>query len=102
MGLATTEEMCLAFLLYYPLIEVTSCASFPNTTHPLMSTSDWSTLHQLHNKSIPRGLALTLVSNRSFDGNSTSDQEEIAGYEELMKTLPQIQVASDDNVSASR
>ncbi|XP_029705011.1 DBH-like monooxygenase protein 2 homolog isoform X1 [Takifugu rubripes] len=77
MGLATTEEMCLAFLLYYPLIEVTSCVSRPNTTHPLMSTSDWI-----------------------FNGNS-SDQDEIASYEEQMKTLPQIQAASDDNFGFS-
>uniref|UniRef100_H3DG29 Monooxygenase, DBH-like 1, like n=1 Tax=Tetraodon nigroviridis TaxID=99883 RepID=H3DG29_TETNG len=35
MGLATTDEMCLAFLFYYPLIKVAWCISSPNTTHPL-------------------------------------------------------------------
>uniref|UniRef100_A0A665TQH7 Monooxygenase, DBH-like 1, like n=1 Tax=Echeneis naucrates TaxID=173247 RepID=A0A665TQH7_ECHNA len=30
MGLATTDEMCLAFLFYYPAIKITSCISHPN------------------------------------------------------------------------
>lgn len=42
-----------------------------------------------------------LVSHRIFDGNLTSDQEEIAEYENLLKTLPQIQITSDENVSNS-
>ncbi|KAM8846133.1 DBH-like monooxygenase protein 2 homolog [Synchiropus picturatus] len=33
MGFSTSDEMCLAFLLYYPAIEVTSCLSKPNVTH---------------------------------------------------------------------
>lgn len=40
-----------------------------------------------------------LVSNRIFNGNSTSNLDDIAEYENLLKTLPQIQIASDDNVS---
>lgn len=40
-----------------------------------------------------------LVSNRIFDGNSTSDQDKIAEYENLLKTVPQIQITSDENVS---
>ncbi|XP_075940786.1 DBH-like monooxygenase protein 2 homolog [Anarhichas minor] len=32
MGLATTDEMCLAFLLYYPAIKITNCVSNPNTS----------------------------------------------------------------------
>lgn len=36
-----------------------------------------------------------------YDGNSTWDQDEIAEYEDLLKTVPQIQIASDDNVSNS-
>ncbi|KAM4713254.1 DBH-like monooxygenase protein 2 homolog [Anableps anableps] len=31
MGLSTTDEMCLAFLFYYPAINITSCTSRPNT-----------------------------------------------------------------------
>ncbi|XP_037304540.2 DBH-like monooxygenase protein 2 homolog [Pungitius pungitius] len=32
MGLSTTDEMCLAFLLYYPAINITTCVSHPNTS----------------------------------------------------------------------
>lgn len=32
MGLATTDEMCLAFLYYYPAIKITACVSHPNTS----------------------------------------------------------------------
>uniref|UniRef100_A0A3B5L8J8 Monooxygenase, DBH-like 1, like n=1 Tax=Xiphophorus couchianus TaxID=32473 RepID=A0A3B5L8J8_9TELE len=37
MGLSTSDEMCLAFLFYYPAINITSCTSRPNTT--LLSTT---------------------------------------------------------------
>lgn len=37
-----------------------------------------------------------------FEGNPTSDQEKIAEYEGLLKTIPQIQMVSDDNVSNSQ
>ncbi|KAM7367921.1 hypothetical protein PAMP_014186 [Pampus punctatissimus] len=32
MGLASTDEMCLAFLLFYPAINITTCVSTPNLT----------------------------------------------------------------------
>ncbi|TDH00394.1 hypothetical protein EPR50_G00188140 [Perca flavescens] len=32
MGLATTDEMCLAFLFYYPAIKINTCVSHPNTS----------------------------------------------------------------------
>ncbi|XP_068580584.1 DBH-like monooxygenase protein 2 homolog [Cebidichthys violaceus] len=32
MGLATTDEMCLAFLYYYPAIKISICVSHPNTS----------------------------------------------------------------------
>lgn len=41
------------------------------------------------------------IFNRTFDGNLTSGQDEISEYENLLKTVPQIQIASDDNVSNS-
>ncbi|XP_060948028.1 DBH-like monooxygenase protein 2 homolog [Limanda limanda] len=56
MGLATTDEMCLAFLFYYPAIEITSCTSHPNTT---------------------------------------LSHDEIVEYENVLKSLPQIQLLSD-------
>ncbi|MEQ2208431.1 hypothetical protein XENOCAPTIV_030165, partial [Xenoophorus captivus] len=59
MGLSTTDEMCLAFLFYYPAINITSCTSRPNTS--LLS----NTAHQ------------------------------IAEYQSLIKTLPQVQYISD-------
>ncbi|KAK5903563.1 hypothetical protein CgunFtcFv8_007333 [Champsocephalus gunnari] len=31
MGLGSTDEICLAFLYYYPAINITSCVSHPNT-----------------------------------------------------------------------
>ncbi|XP_066533801.1 DBH-like monooxygenase protein 2 homolog [Hoplias malabaricus] len=30
-GFSTTDEMCLAFLFYYPAMSLTSCVSFPDT-----------------------------------------------------------------------
>ncbi|KAK2856247.1 hypothetical protein Q5P01_004982 [Channa striata] len=38
MGLATTDEMCLAFIFYYPAISISACISHPNTTY-LSSTN---------------------------------------------------------------
>lgn len=32
MGKATTDEMCLAFLLYYPAINISTCIGYPNTS----------------------------------------------------------------------
>uniref|UniRef100_A0A3P9KJA9 Monooxygenase, DBH-like 1, like n=1 Tax=Oryzias latipes TaxID=8090 RepID=A0A3P9KJA9_ORYLA len=64
-GLSTFDEMCLAFLYYYPAISVTSCLSQPNTT--LLSPTDYQ----------------------------SSDLNDHAEYEEMLKTLPQIQYISD-------
>ncbi|XP_029318773.1 DBH-like monooxygenase protein 2 homolog isoform X2 [Cottoperca gobio] len=68
-GLRTTDEMCLAFLYYYPAIKITTCASFPNTS---MS-----------------------------ENSTTSDQDSISAQESFLKTLPQIQYASDDDFKFS-
>ncbi|RVE55850.1 hypothetical protein OJAV_G00230240 [Oryzias javanicus] len=64
-GLSTYDEMCLAFLYYYPAISITSCLSQPNTT--LLSTTY----------------------------NQSPDPKEHADYEEMLKTLPQVQFISD-------
>ncbi|XP_039980893.1 DBH-like monooxygenase protein 2 homolog isoform X2 [Xiphias gladius] len=72
MGLATTDEMCLAFLFYYPAIKITSCISHPNT----MSLSNTS--YQMSEE-------------------TTSDLDEIAEYQSLLNSLPQIQLISDDH-----
>ncbi|KAM7395407.1 hypothetical protein PAMA_006932 [Pampus argenteus] len=65
MGLATTDEMCLAFLLVYPAINITTCVSIPNLTS--------------HETSLP-----IVTSN------------EIAEYENLLKTRPQLQQILDN------
>lgn len=31
-GLSTSNEMCLAFLFYYPAMNLSGCMSFPNST----------------------------------------------------------------------
>ncbi|XP_036003327.1 DBH-like monooxygenase protein 2 homolog [Fundulus heteroclitus] len=59
MGLSTTDEMCLAFLFYYPAIDITSCTSRPNSSL-LLDTID-----------------------------------DLAEYQSLMNTLPQVQYISD-------
>lgn len=37
MGFATTDEMCLAFLYYYPEIKISYCISHPNMSAINMS-----------------------------------------------------------------
>ncbi|KAM6915130.1 DBH-like monooxygenase protein 2 homolog [Xenentodon cancila] len=66
-GLSTTDEMCLAFLFYYPAMSITSCISHPNTT---------------------------LLSNKN---NQTSEVTNHAEYEALLKTLPQAQLILGTN-----
>lgn len=39
------------------------------------------------------------ISDRMFEAKPTPDQEQIAEHEHLLKTLPQIQMVSDSNVS---
>ncbi|XP_063758892.1 DBH-like monooxygenase protein 2 homolog isoform X2 [Eleginops maclovinus] len=47
MGLGSTEEMCLAFLYYYPAISITTCISHPNTSMSEDSTtSDQETIDE--------------------------------------------------------
>ncbi|XP_035534420.1 DBH-like monooxygenase protein 2 homolog [Morone saxatilis] len=75
MGLATTDEMCLAFILYYPAIDIDTCISHPDTTHPFIDAS-----YQMSEET------------------TTLDPDEIVEYESLLKTLPQIQLITDDNV----
>lgn len=46
-------------------------------------------------------MEFSIAFGRASDGTSMPDQEEIAAYEGLLKSIPQIQVVSDDNVSSS-
>nr|XP_033504698.1 DBH-like monooxygenase protein 2 homolog isoform X2 [Epinephelus lanceolatus] len=70
MGLATTDEMCLAFLLYYPAIPISTCVSHPNTSSDRLSI-------------VP----------------PTSDPDDIAAQEMFLKSVKQMQLVSDDDVN---
>ncbi|XP_019953089.2 DBH-like monooxygenase protein 2 homolog [Paralichthys olivaceus] len=70
MGLGTTDEMCLAFLFYYPAIGITSCISHP-MTNALLNTS------------------------YEVSDNTTLNYDEIVEYENVLKSLPQIQLVTD-------
>ncbi|XP_068199465.1 DBH-like monooxygenase protein 2 homolog [Antennarius striatus] len=77
-GLGSYDEMCLAFLFYYPAINISACLSHPNTNHPLISESNWM-----------------------FEGNPTLTQEDISKYETLLMTVPQFQKSLDVNFNVS-
>ncbi|XP_056437472.1 DBH-like monooxygenase protein 2 homolog isoform X1 [Gadus chalcogrammus] len=66
MGLGTMDEMCLAFLLYYPEIPINSC---------------WSTPDQRNIDSVPNEL-------------QPADQEDIIAYENQLSSSPQYQIVS--------
>ncbi|KAM9840262.1 DBH-like monooxygenase protein 2 homolog [Aulostomus maculatus] len=68
MGAATNDEMCLAFLFYYPAIKISSCFSEPDPTN-LSKTSIYL----------------------EPEGTKIPSQEEIVEYESLLKNLPQMQ-----------
>uniref|UniRef100_A0A3B4FNQ8 Monooxygenase DBH like 1 n=1 Tax=Pundamilia nyererei TaxID=303518 RepID=A0A3B4FNQ8_9CICH len=71
MGLATTNEMCLAFLFYYPVINITSCVSIPDT----------------------KGVNILIFDRIPMD--------KITEYEMMLKKAPQYQVIINSNVSIS-
>ncbi|KAG7242932.1 hypothetical protein INR49_017622 [Caranx melampygus] len=71
MGLATTDEMCLAFLFHYPAINVTTCTSYPN--------------------------AMALGNSSYLFSGQTTNQDEVNQYQTLVNTMPHVQLVSDDN-----
>ncbi|XP_067098393.1 DBH-like monooxygenase protein 2 homolog [Osmerus mordax] len=76
-GLGTTNEMCLAFLYYYPAIDISNCWSHPNMQ--LLAATKNETLQQL------------------VDDLSTTNwtKEAITKHKALMKTIPQYEVVND-------
>ncbi|XP_077367206.1 DBH-like monooxygenase protein 2 homolog isoform X2 [Festucalex cinctus] len=71
MGLATTDEMCLAFLLFYPQIEIVTCISQPDVSNL--------------NQQLPVG-------------GSLSHQQQVAEYENAVKNLSHVQIVfTNDN-----
>ena len=47
-------------------------------------------------------ILLIINSGRIFEGTTTPDQDEIAEYERLLKTVPQLQLIADEGVSNSQ
>ncbi|XP_046877904.1 DBH-like monooxygenase protein 2 homolog [Hypomesus transpacificus] len=76
-GLGTTNEMCLAFLFYYPAIDISNCWSHPNMRY-LAATKN-ETLQQL----------VVDLSTKHWT------KEAINEHEALMKTIPQYEVLND-------
>ncbi|XP_054876024.1 DBH-like monooxygenase protein 2 homolog [Poeciliopsis prolifica] len=64
MGLSTSDEMCLAFLFYYPAINITSCTSRPNTTL-LSTTADQIDEYQSLMNTLPQVQYITDDKSRS-------------------------------------
>ncbi|XP_028295757.1 DBH-like monooxygenase protein 2 homolog [Gouania willdenowi] len=84
LGLGTTDEMCLAFLLYYPALPITTCLSHPITQYLTMKSND--------NRSEPISNSLS---------TQTPEYEDIQAYETLLKTIPQVQIIVDDKFNWS-
>ncbi|XP_014904217.1 DBH-like monooxygenase protein 2 homolog [Poecilia latipinna] len=64
MGLSTSDEMCLAFLFYYPAINITSCTSRPNTTL-LSTTADQIAEYQSLVNALPQVQYITDANSKS-------------------------------------
>ncbi|XP_076873898.1 DBH-like monooxygenase protein 2 homolog [Brachyhypopomus gauderio] len=86
MGLSTTNEMCLAFLYYYPAMNISHCISFPDlqalfTKMGVNNEKDW----------------LGLMSTKTWNETSVND------YQETLKRIEQnaIVVTASDNASYS-
>ncbi|XP_041716334.1 DBH-like monooxygenase protein 2 homolog isoform X1 [Coregonus clupeaformis] len=89
LGLATTDEMCLAFVFYYPAIPVTSCCSHPNMRaymammgktvdqdiEEMLKTAAWdqasTAVHEVTMKRVPQiGFIIDVNSNYTmYEGN---------------------------------
>ncbi|XP_056150518.1 DBH-like monooxygenase protein 2 homolog [Lampris incognitus] len=72
MGFATTDEMCLAFLFYYPAIDISTCVSHPNMEYVKTQLTKQDN-HVLESISLSK----------------PSDQDAITDYEKLLTTVPQ-------------
>ncbi|XP_063351424.1 DBH-like monooxygenase protein 2 homolog [Pelmatolapia mariae] len=94
MGFATTDEMCLAFLFYYPAIDITSCFSIPDTKGVLIDTEripmDKITEYEMMLKKAPQNQEI-LNSNHiaiHFPNGTVRD---------LMKTPDACQIRNNSN-----
>nr|XP_055042461.1 DBH-like monooxygenase protein 2 homolog [Misgurnus anguillicaudatus] len=84
-GLSTTDEMCLAFLLYYPAMSVSGCMSFPNLTalRTEMGNPDETNW-------------LTMMSTKAWDDASISQ------YQQTLKRIDQFVIVAGSNNNISR
>ncbi|XP_029620994.1 DBH-like monooxygenase protein 2 homolog [Salmo trutta] len=80
LGLATTDEMCLAFVFYYPAIPVTSCCSHP----------DMNAYTAMMGKTVDQDIEEMLKT-------AVWDQSSTAVHEATMKRVPQIGFIIDVN-----
>ncbi|XP_045074430.1 DBH-like monooxygenase protein 2 homolog [Coregonus clupeaformis] len=80
LGLATTDEMCLAFIVYYPAISVDKCWSEPNmhAYMAMMGETDYQGI-------------VEMLKTKAWD------QASIAVHEATMKKVPQIGFISNDH-----
>ncbi|KAK0148100.1 DBH-like monooxygenase protein 2 [Merluccius polli] len=99
MGFSTTDEMCLAFLMYYPEITINACWSNPNTSN--IEKYEGGTHIQTYPKKIlnnPNTLNSLLkyaFCYRVPNVSNPADQENITKYENVLRTLPQIQLVNN-------
>ncbi|KAI7800157.1 DBH-like monooxygenase protein 2 homolog [Triplophysa rosa] len=84
-GLSTTDEMCLAFLFYYPAMNLTGCMSFPNLTalRTEMGKPD------LNNW-------LFMMSTKTWNDTSINQ------YQQTLKRIDQFVIVSDSHKNISR
>ncbi|XP_051954255.1 DBH-like monooxygenase protein 2 homolog [Xyrauchen texanus] len=84
-GLSTSDEMCLAFLFYYPALNLSGCLSFPNLSalRTEMGTPDpinW----------------LTMMSTKAWNDTSINQ------YQQTLKRINQVVLVTDSYKNMSR
>ncbi|KAG5279513.1 hypothetical protein AALO_G00078590 [Alosa alosa] len=77
-GLGTQDEMCLAFLFYYPASNLTNCVSFPNMD-ALKTNLGASNYNEFY----------TILSQKTWD------EEAVTEYERTLKDIPQDLMVDD-------
>ncbi|XP_039454592.1 DBH-like monooxygenase protein 2 homolog isoform X2 [Oreochromis aureus] len=94
MGLATTDEMCLAFLFYYPAINITSCVSIPDARGVPMDAEkipvDKITEYEMMLKKAPQYQAILNSNHNTFLFQNGTVRD-------LMKTPAACQIRNTSN-----
>ncbi|KAK9956806.1 hypothetical protein ABG768_014516 [Culter alburnus] len=84
-GLSTSEEMCLAFLYYYPAMNLSGCMSFPNVT-TLRSEMGSPSLNAWRN----------MMYNMTWNNTSINQ------YQQTLKRIDQLVIIADSFTNISR